>query len=95
MQHCALADRPVSTNCQRRLVEVGRLSDVYLKIIYVGLMKSNSELLADVVVFISTSCLADFFQVVHQQWEHIHWNLSNRRVVSSTKSRHNTPQLGK
>lgn len=58
-------------------------------------MKSNSELLADVVVFISTSCLADFFQVVLQQWGHIHWNLSNHRVVSSTKSLHNTLQPSK
>lgn len=47
-------------NCQRTLVEVGRLSDVYFKIIYMGFTKRNSELLADVAVFISTSCLADF-----------------------------------
>lgn len=48
-------------SCQRRLAEVGSLPGVYFRIIYMGLVQSNSEVLAGAAVFISTSCLADFF----------------------------------
>jgi len=54
------AGGPMAMNCQRSLVGVGRSSAVYFRIIYVGFMKSSSEILADVAVFISPSCFADF-----------------------------------
>lgn len=54
-------DGLVSITCQSRLVEVGSLPGVCFKIIYMDLLKSNSEVLASAGMFISTSCLSDFF----------------------------------
>lgn len=77
-------DGLVSITCQSRLVEVGSLPGVCFKIIYMDLLKSNSEVLASAGMFISTSCLSDFF--FPQQQKHIYWNLSNHKIVFHIKS---------